>query len=361
MSKSFLTCLKSKIVELDECDDVIVFTISSTADKRTNPYFTPVRRSNGYCVFGCVLYDETIVTKIIEIIDGKVDWIAVDAEKKLSIELLVKKEISDERRKTNEVISTGNLSRLVTNIAKTTKVLEYKANDITVDATWALCSDHFGCLSGLKAAIIGAGNVGSKLALKLVESGVNISIYRRNTYKAYEITNALNLIKPDATMSTVQVASSPISCAFSADMVIGSNSGGPLITESELAAAKKNSLVVDIGKGSLDESAINYAKCKKITLHRLDAGYHLLSTIIADINYLQDFHAHRGEREWGGKRIVAGGCYGFEGDVVIDSISSPKNIFGYADGRGNIRKPKSEEEQIFLEKMGDKVNDKTLW
>ena len=361
MNKSFLSSLKIKVEEVKNSKDIVVFTISSTSDGRMEPYLTPVRKSKGYCVFGCVLYDEFLLPEIIDIIDGEVNWIAVDAEKKLSIEMFFNEKNNFISQKNNEPISTGNLSRLVATRSKKTEFLEYKANDITVEAIWNLCSDHFRCLSGLRAGIIGAGNVGSKLALKLVESGVDVSIYRRNNYKAHEISNGLNLIKPEATMSSIRVANSPISCAFSADIVIGTNSGGPLINESTLAAASKCAIIVDAGKGSLDYSAIDYAQSKGIVIHRLDVGYQLLSTLIANINYLQNYHKHRGEKKWNGKRIVAGGYFGFNGDVVIDSISSPKSVFGYADGQGNIRNALSEEEKIFIEEVKRAIDDKKIW
>ena len=361
MIKSFLSCLEAKIEEIKNSKHTTIFTISSTSDHRMEPYLTPSRKSNGYCVFGCVLYDEVLVPEVIDIIDGKVNWIAVDAEKKLNIEKVFNQKNTLECERNNESISTGNLSRIVTKKPNRSKVFEYKANDITVDAIWNLCSDYFKCLSGIRTGIIGAGNIGSKLALKLVESGVDVSIYRRNIYKAHEITNALNLIKPETTMSSVKVANSPISCAFSSDIVIGTNSGGPLITESVLAAASKGAIFIDVGKGSLDSSAINYAQRKGITIHRLDVGYQLLTTLVANVNYLENFHKHRGEKQWNGKRIVAGGFYGFNGDVVIDSILSPKSVFGYADGYGNIRNALSKEEEIFLEKMKSAIDDKKIW
>ena len=37
-------------------------------------------------------------------------------------------------------------------------------------------------LSGKKILIIGVGNIGSKIALRLVETGANISLFRRNKF-----------------------------------------------------------------------------------------------------------------------------------------------------------------------------------
>ena len=58
----------------------------------------------------------------------------------------------------------------------------YKSNDITVNSVESLVNDYFSNdtrgVSGKKILIIGVGNIGSKIALRLVETGANISLFR---------------------------------------------------------------------------------------------------------------------------------------------------------------------------------------
>ena len=59
------------------------FTIGNTSkiDKR-NYYFTPVRDTEKIIFSGVVLYSENLAKIVAKYVDGKVDYVLVDAEKK---------------------------------------------------------------------------------------------------------------------------------------------------------------------------------------------------------------------------------------------------------------------------------------
>ena len=83
-------------------------------------------------------------------------------------------------RLSNEFVELGNLSSTVKTNTKNTLVHEFKPNDITVEHVWLLLRSHFGILGKKRVAIIGSGNIGFKLGLKLVESGASVILNRRD-------------------------------------------------------------------------------------------------------------------------------------------------------------------------------------
>ena len=61
-----------------------IFTISTTIKVNNNlhPYFTPIRRIIHGFIGGAVVFSQTQALLLSKLIDGKVDLILVDAEKK---------------------------------------------------------------------------------------------------------------------------------------------------------------------------------------------------------------------------------------------------------------------------------------
>ena len=73
-----------KIINIGKTEDKnTIFLIGNTAKIECNNfYFTPVRNYDQMIVAGIVVYKESIAKKIAKKIDGLVDYIFVDAEKK---------------------------------------------------------------------------------------------------------------------------------------------------------------------------------------------------------------------------------------------------------------------------------------
>ena len=169
----------------------IIFTIGNTADwnKNSKPYLTPVRKIDSAYVFGIIIYTQCQSIIISSIVDGKVDYIFVDAEKKLP--LLKNPDYTALKlfniKQSDIVISKheyGNISSICNNFIKLSRLHLYKGNDLTVETTWTFLVNFFKELSGKKFVIVGTGNIGSKLALKLVESGANITLIPKKNSKS---------------------------------------------------------------------------------------------------------------------------------------------------------------------------------
>ena len=132
----------------------------------------------------------------------------------------------------------------------------YKSNDITVNAVESLVNDYFSNdtrgVSGKKILIIGVGNIGSKIALRLVETGANISLLRRDKIKLKTIINALNLIKPLLTKASCKMVDVKNINLINYDVIIGCSNSEFKIPNKHINFSKKQ-LIIDVGKGVFGE------------------------------------------------------------------------------------------------------------
>ena len=337
----FLKLLKVNIQAISNESIKTVFTIATTSKQEKDPYLTPIRQNDLFIACGCVVFDQVILSEIIEIIDGNVDYIFVDSEKKIPVR--IHPELN--------VIETGNLSKVCFQNIKKSKILEYKPNDITVNATWSFLSQRLDFLSGKKISILGSGNIGSKLALKLVECGVSVSMYRRNSYKGYVIAQGLNFVKPNNTVSNITFHEDILQTSFMSDVIIGATSGVSIIDVNLLKSIKKDAIVVDLGKNTLTKEAIKFALTNNIEIFRTDVTSAFEGFIYEAIKMDEILQYSYGKKDLGFCFIVGGGSLGEKGDIVVDNITHPKRIFGIAAGDGTIKKEPSSIDKENIKKL----------
>ena len=326
------------------------FSISNTSslsNDNQNPYVTPIRLLEGGVICGVVVFSQSQALIAAKHAQGKVDKILVDSEKKIGMQIGVnnnlltyfgiKKKSID--LKPGDLKEFGNISSAVRMVVPDDKVIEYKPNDITVDAIWTYLSIKLNKLSGKKIAILGCGNIGFKLALKLVESGVNVAIYRRDSFKGVLMANAINMVKPKTTIATATFFNSALEASSFSNVLIGAaNSGVPLISWSMIKSMGPNGLVIDVGKGNVEKQAIQKAINENIEVIRGDVGASLYGFISHRHQMQKTIQIKTGRREFKpGIYIVSGGIFGLSGEVVVDNYSSPEIIYGVADGCGSMK------------------------
>ena len=116
---------------------------------------------------GVIVYSESQAIEIAKALDGEVDYVLVDAEKKIPAEMSLSG-------------GAANVERAVREAVKKSKLWIYKGNDLSVEAVDTLLTeltkDRVRGVGSAKVTILGAGNLGSKLALKLVERGAHVTI-----------------------------------------------------------------------------------------------------------------------------------------------------------------------------------------
>ena len=161
----FLKNLKKKYLETKilakKKRKKIAFIIGNTIKiEKGNYYFTPPRITDKLVLFGIIVFKESIAIDACKYLDGKVDIIFADGEKKIF------------PKKSG---APGNIERRVRERVKKSKVYIYKGNDLTVDSVDLIVSQYFNKdlrgVAGKKIGIIGAGNIGSKIGLFMTELG----------------------------------------------------------------------------------------------------------------------------------------------------------------------------------------------
>lgn len=297
-------------------------------------FFTPIRNTSIMVVAGVIVYSIRQAVDVSEIVDGKVDYVLVDAEKKISDKMSLSGNSANVERSVREVIAKSVL-------------WIYKGNDIAVDAIDSfltyLTKDSLRGLGGKKITILGAGNLGCKLALKLVERGACVFITRREPKKVNIIAEALNYIKPAYTTSKVTGLTDNEEAAKEADVLIGMTQGIPVITSKIIENLSQGALIIDGGKGTLCASAFETIERLKVDVYRLDISGSfegLIHNLFATENLIKK---KMGRRMFNAEPIVSGGLLGRKGEIVVDNINNPKIVYGIANGSGDfIRNPEGE-------------------
>tara|TARA_B110000003_G_scaffold100452_1_gene102734 strand:+ start:891 stop:2033 length:1143 start_codon:yes stop_codon:yes gene_type:complete len=325
--------------------DILVFMIGNTSQDIGDgrPYITPIRKiSNGF-VFGSIVYSQTQAILLSKKIDGHVDYIFVDSEKKLPVNNnpdhspLEYFEITDSNLDKNRMVEYGNISSVCSNIIQRSHMFTYKGNDITVDATWLFLIERFRELSGMKILIYGAGNIGNKLGLKLVECGCDVIFISRDLLKTEAIIDSLNKIKNCGVISSITASIDPEISSQDVDAIIGCTNTGPVITDKMIENMNNDGVVIDIGKGTIFQSAIDVCNKNGVETWRLDITAIINSLILSSTSMQSVLRSSFGRREIvDSVYVVSGGFIGSKYDIVVDSYLQPKTIFGICESSGKM-------------------------
>ena len=341
--KSWLRNIKKMACEIREKSrakkKLSIFTISSTTKSTPSyrPYLTPIRGiTHGY-IGGGVVFSQTQAVLLCKEIDGIVDYILVDAEKKIGISTdvdytplkLLKLSPIVKKHNSRFAVEMGNLSSTCYSRVVKSQFCEYKPNDLTAEAVWYFLSNHFHILSGKKITIVGAGNIGFKIALKLVESGVEVHLVRRDLNKGMMIANTINIIKPSSTVATAHYNQDALQASLFSSAVIGCSCGTPVITWEMIQSLSKEGIVIDVGKGTIDKDAVYKAGKFNVPIFRTDISSVLEGLISAILCNKTTIKSKAGKKEIAKNIfVVSGGFMGGENDVIVDNCYNPKYVIG---------------------------------
>tara|TARA_B100000963_G_scaffold358210_1_gene382271 strand:- start:10189 stop:11277 length:1089 start_codon:yes stop_codon:yes gene_type:complete len=304
------------------------FMIGNTSKSEKNEfYFTPLRDTKSMVVSGIIVYSETYAKKAAKYLDGKVDYILVDAEKKIP------------PKKNGD---PSNIERRVKEVLKKTPMWVYKGNDLTVDAVDIFLTNflkkNLRGIGGKKILIIGAGNIGFKIALQLVERGAKVYLCARNLKKLKLKVDTLNSIKPIHTFEKVNKIElkNVKKIAHSLDIIIGATNGKPVIKKNMLIKLKKKTILIDLGKGTFFGDAVMYANDKNHKIYRVDISVALEGQINKFLMLKKNKSIVLEKKKLLGEKLVSSGLLGGYGDIIIDDIKAPKRVLGVSDGKGDF-------------------------
>jgi hypothetical protein len=323
------------------------FCIGNTRKtNQTGLYFSPVRNTSRLVAGSAIIYDIAQAEYVARRVDGLVDYVLVDAEKKISTELYGANDV-------------GNVERAVRETVKQSQVLTYKGNDLTVDSVESfivqILSTYPRGLGGKKAAIIGVGNIGYKLALKLVERGMSVAVFRRDISKLETVVEALNMIKPAETIAKVYAARDALSAVHHAHLLVGTSAGNPVITSAMVDALDTDSVILDVGKGCCEIAAINRAQVLNIPIYRPDIRSGFDGHITMALESERIIKSGFGRATFDGIPVVSGGLLGRADEVVVDSIAAPRFTYGLANGLGDFVRSLTNEQERRLQTVHDYI------
>jgi hypothetical protein len=291
---------------------VMITTIRKSKDEFV---ILPIRRTDNLVCATVAIYNLRSAKQIVNEFDGKIDYIIIDAEQKIT--------------------GLKNIVKIIIKQTSQSEVLTFKSNDSTADATDSLISNLFFIPMDKKIGIIGAGNIGSKVALKLVERGYDVSLSCRTLKESKKIALALNLIKPKNCLKKI-IPKDSATIAKNCHLLIGFTNGIPAITSDMVQQMKKNGIILDGGIGTIESEAISQALKKEIKIIRLDITPSFTSSMTLLFKTKNHLNEVFGNKKIKGIEVVSGGYYGKYGDVVVDNITKPTQLIGIADGRGDI-------------------------
>ena len=325
--------------------------ISNTKKKGEDKfYFTPIRETNSHVYFGIVLFDGQIAKKIAKIIDGKFDILFVDTEKKSQIG--------------NKKIV--NIERTIKKNIKKTYIRFFKANDLTVNAAEDFLAFFFKNdirnLAGKKILIIGIGNIGFKLSLRLVERGCSVHLYKRDKKKIDYFCRIINDIKPNGTLASAVPTKSLQDNLFKFDVIICAADKQNVLKISKKTKLKTKILFIDIGKGMFDSISQKVLRHRNIYVNRLDVTSSL-NMLVTSTNTYRKFESKKRSQI---KKIkdytfLSSGLLGQKNELIVDNPHNPKIIYGICDGQGDFINLTRHEKLIIVEKISKRIKKKLLF
>ena len=209
----------------------------------------------------------------------------------------------------------------------------FKPNDFTVEAADEWIAQRMPDLIGVRTAVVGAGNVGAKLALRLAERGCEVRLMGLRAASLEATVRGLNAIKRGAGSI---VATTDIGAAcVDARLVVGCTPGTPAVDAAALTVAG-DVLLLDVGNGCFAPEVIDAAQRRGLMIE-------VLSPTAGWEGFVRRYSATRELQQGLGRRqldngvwIVSRGVMGSAGDVLVDDVSRPGRIIGICNGMGDL-------------------------
>ena len=159
---------------------------------------------------------------------------------------------------------------------------------------------------------------------------------RRNYKKLVKIVEALNIIKPYNTTSTITGLNDNELACMDSSIVVGTTNGNAVINKEIINNLANDAFIIDVGKGSFHPNAIKIARNKNINIYRLDISA-AFDALIYKLSTTEElFEKKCGRRYIYNENLISGGLLGDFNDIVVDDINKPSRVYGISDGNGDF-------------------------
>ncbi len=296
----------------------------STVEKTTVSRF--VQEEFDY-VIGSVEVDSPVpLEKIVEVADGIVDILLVDAELKSYLD--------------EPLISKVRL------ITKQSHVVGYKDCDVWVRSVDQGIRVLLQGIRGRHVIVCGTDNLALKLTLSMMEQRAKVTLtgdVRNRLEFCAKVLKQLSLSGMD-----LEIQVDAVEAAREAEVLVAFSRQESMISRTMVEVMRGDGLVFDGGIGSVSAEVIAYCNEHGIRVVRPDMRAALASELASLLGTERTVKELMGRTEIAGVSVVAGGLVGRHGEIVVDSVSNPSRVIGVADGKGYvIYEPRTE----FLENV----------
>lgn len=334
----------------------IVFTLSTTSksDPQGLPYLTPLRETLTEFISGVVVRSIDQGALVALALRGKADLVFVDAEAKRGLDTRFDSALWQAlgidppgllRRQPSPSLVEACQSVLSANA-----FFLFKPNDLTVESVWHFLDIK---IKGPQAiGIFGAGNIGFKLALKLVEAGHSVGIHRRDQKVGHTLVEALEAVKPVLSTGRAYFEPDAMTLAKKSGILVGTSDGAPVITEPMIACLDCRAIIIDVGKGTISPEGIQCALKRQLDITRTDVTSGLQGFLASHHRQVEILNHEMGRNLIAPDlALISGGFLGHRNDVIVDHFKFPRHVIGLADGRGDLIRKFDAEHLKMLERV----------
>jgi hypothetical protein len=296
---------------------VSIFGVTCTANRRNPPlFFSGMRDTADSAGVSAVLGEARWGLPVVQAVDGIVDFILLDIEGKTQGWAEV----------TRQILSGSWKSRLLT----------YHPNDLTARAADALLA-QLGVHPGERpVAVVGAGHVGARIAQRLVERGHAVRLWRRDASALRATVEAVNSLRGPHAAGRAMAATSVAEAAAGARAVLGCAAGMAVLGPEAIQGLADDAIVLDVGNGTVAPEAIAAAAARGLTLLCLNFRSAYEGEVAILLRTRDLVERQIGRRRIGEVTVISGGVLGRRGDVIVDNYARPTQIYGIADGKGDV-------------------------
>ena len=226
----------------------------------------------------------------------------------------------------------GNVEVLLKDIIDYKKLIYIWPNSLTVDACLRAISNNGKVLSLLKVAVIGIGNIGFKLSLRLVESGCKTSMVSKDYESTLYMTNAINKIKPKTTIVSPIPFREVANCVNGQDYIIfctGSKFKIDLFTALNISP---NTNILTLSNLKLDNEIEKIFTEKNIHIENIDIS----AFYFAELFKHKIFNEIQKPQRVAYKNtfLVSGGHRSKPGDIIVNDANNPEIYLGSISADG---------------------------
>jgi len=293
-------------------DGECVLCLATTANVNNPPVLVgSLRLTDGVLAGNLILRDIDLLPEIIKHFDGLVSRFFIDCEVKAGIDL---------GAAALKLLPPGRRHF-------------FKPNDFTVEAADEWLAQRMRHRGSAHVAIVGAGNIGAKLALRLAERGNDVRLVGSRIDEVEATVRGLKFILRGSG-ALIACPSIEEACA-EADVIVGCTQGIAAIDVGAVEISQA-SLLFDVGNGCFTRGAIAAAQERCLSLEVLSpsAGWEGFLRRYAVTRQLQEGLGRR--RLDSGVWIVSRGIMGATGDVLVDDVLHPARVIGVCNGMGDL-------------------------